>query len=263
MNIAVGAVDAVAARTLDWVPTCNHLWISSFEISCSLGVPDSDLIRFEQLCERIQAVCRGSALPLIIDASNGVCYGNDRLAHFADSLNRAVTIVIDDTRFPRVNSFSPNGNVLADLQQTRSRLHFWSRKSRDVPSIRVCLRTEHYRIYGDIEGTIIYLRELFDVEGLDPPQLLIHGYDLVSKGASALLNRLPIRSLVALSTLSPGRTIGEFRSHAIDTLIIPNILTIQRVLEGVKLLDEILSGDRTLDGPYRPFSQIRSEIEFP
>ena len=89
-----------------------------------------------------------------------------------------------------------------------------------------------------------------------PDLMLIHGYDIVQNGPERIQKAAPSIPILALSTLSPRSNIDDFERAGVSVLVIPSILTIQRLLSGEALLHKIASGETTTDGPYPSFKEI-------
>src|SRR6266568_7902017 len=261
IKIAIGAVDAIAARTLEPFTSCSGLWLSSFEIASSLGIADDDQLGIEDLSARVRAITRVSTKPLFIDASNSHRFGHTRLLELAASIDRRVTLVIDDTRYPRVNSFSKHANSILNPSEMATRLLPFLYELRHFPLIEVCIRTEHYVVYHDLPATIKHLQEIIWRLQHRTDQILVHGYDIINNGIDPLHEGLPNQRFVTLATLSPGAFIRDFIHTSISVLIIPSILTIQRFIAGQRLVDEILRSEVTIDGPYKPFTYLIKDMQ--
>ncbi len=263
MKVAIGAVDAIAARTLQHASRCDAIWLSSFELACSLGVPDNDQLGFDELFSRVMAVTRAANKPLLLDLSNANHITARRLQQLLAAIPQPVTLVVDDTKYPRTNSFSshpisviPPSDMCRRLERIISCMKYHSSPS-------LCIRTEHYIINHDAVATVAYLGYLLANVSRQPDLVFIHGYNVISAQLDIFRESFPNLRLLTMSTVSPKAFVSDFESSGVDVLVIPNILTLQRYFEGPVLVNAILTRKRSVDGLYRPFNEVIDEIQFP
>lgn len=263
MKVAIGAVDALAARTLQHTPNCDAIWLSSFEIACSLGIPDTDQLDFDTLLNRVTAITRATDKPLLLDLANAATIDLERLHILLDAIPQAVTIAIDDTRYPRVNSFSSRSNSIISPTAMRQRLENIESSLKVHPSVDLCFRTEHYFIHDDISATVTYIDYILRNVDLGLDLIFIHGYNVINNTLDVFRENFPRQRFLTMSTTSPGAFVGDFERVGADVLVIPNILTLQRYFAGPALVRAILTQELPIDGPYRPFKEVVEEIQFP
>lgn len=263
MELVVGACDAIAARTVEESPAVHGVWLSSFELSSSLGIADDDLLGVDDWLRCIASVRRATAKPLSIDLGNSEGITASGLTDLLTALGPEAMVVVDDSVHPRRNSFSGTAFSTVSAPQFSSRVER-IREAADRASLDVgiCLRTETYRRHRRLELTLRHIVEVVARSGRASEFLLVHGLDLRTTDADSLRSLAIPHKLITLSTLSAGATVPELDALNIETLIIPNILTIQRCIEGPRLVEDITISGGSVDGDWQPFPSLYERLRF-
>jgi phosphoenolpyruvate phosphomutase len=119
----------------------NGLWVSGFCVSTSLGVKDSNILTAEDMCRRASEIMRVTSLPLIVDCDEG--YGSA-----ASAVDAAIalgdlgvkTICIEDSRFPKANSF--RDGIARNLEAPGEFCGKVKAIKSAVPTLQIIARTE-------------------------------------------------------------------------------------------------------------------------
>jgi phosphoenolpyruvate phosphomutase len=119
---AVGARDALTARMVERAGF-DALWLSSFELSASHGLPDIGLLTMKDCLDAAVQVQAGSSLPLLVDCDTG--FGGLRnVVHTVQQFAAAGVpgVCIEDKIFPKRNSFLDGGQELEDARDFTRRI---------------------------------------------------------------------------------------------------------------------------------------------
>lgn len=119
--LTVGVHHAVAAQ-LAARAGFDACWVSSLEVSSTLGLADKNLVGCAEMAGIAHRITLATDLPVIVDADNG--YGSElamcRAAREFASLNIA-GMSVEDSAFPKRNSFDPaRGRALVDAGEFAS-----------------------------------------------------------------------------------------------------------------------------------------------
>lgn len=121
--LMVGVHNALAARLAEQ-SGFDAGWISGFEVSASLGLPDRNLLGCTEMAEVARRVTMATDLPVVVDADNG--YGSAlamRRAADEFALSNAAGMCVEDSMFPKRNSFDPaRDDALADASEFADRI---------------------------------------------------------------------------------------------------------------------------------------------
>lgn len=116
--VMVGVHNAMAAQLAER-SGFDAGWISGFEISASLGIPDRNLLGCTEMAEVTRRVTMAADIPVLVDADNG--YGSAlamRRAADEFALSGAAGMCVEDSMFPKRNSFDPaRDDALADASE--------------------------------------------------------------------------------------------------------------------------------------------------
>jgi phosphoenolpyruvate phosphomutase len=138
---AVGARDALTAKIVEQ-NGFDALWLSSFELSASRGLPDLGLLTMSDCLEVAQQIRSASRLPLLVDCDTG--FGGTR--NFVWTIEQfsgvgIAGVCIEDKTFPKRNSFLPGEQELEDAGDFARRIA--TAKAEDAGnSIVLVARTE-------------------------------------------------------------------------------------------------------------------------
>jgi phosphoenolpyruvate phosphomutase len=150
--VIVGAHNPVTAALLE-AANFDGAWISSLEMSLVHGVEDRNLLGIHEVAESIHYIRAASRLPLVVDADNG--YGSvhsTRRAVREFEAAGASAVCLEDSTFPKENSFSDGSADLLDVTEHQRRISAAKEAQKD-PDFLVIARTEALiRGYGIAEA---------------------------------------------------------------------------------------------------------------
>jgi len=113
----VGAHNGLGARLIER----HHfegVWASGLEISTAHVVPDANILTMTENLDAAQAINEATQLPVVCDCDTG--YGNaSNVMHMVRKYESAglAAAVIEDKRFPKVNSFVPGRQELEPIEE--------------------------------------------------------------------------------------------------------------------------------------------------
>jgi len=114
----MGAHNGLGARLIER-NGFDAIWSSGFEISTANALPDANLLTMTDNLYAAQAINESTRLPVICDCDTG--YGNvNNVIHMIKKYEAVglSAVVIEDKRFPKVNSFLPYRQDLADINES-------------------------------------------------------------------------------------------------------------------------------------------------
>lgn len=112
-----GAHNALGAKLIEKAGF-DGVWASGFEIATANGVPDANILTMTENLEVAQSLNASTRLPVICDCDTG--YGNAiNVMHMVRKYESAglAAVVIEDKRFPKINSFIPGRQELASVEE--------------------------------------------------------------------------------------------------------------------------------------------------
>lgn len=112
-----GAHNALGAKLIEKAGF-DGVWASGFEIATANGVPDANILTMTENLEVAQNINASTKLPVICDCDTG--YGNAiNVMHMVRKYESAglAAVVIEDKRFPKINSFIPGRQELASVEE--------------------------------------------------------------------------------------------------------------------------------------------------
>ncbi|MGY2843685.1 phosphoenolpyruvate phosphomutase [Bradyrhizobium sp. USDA 4509] len=99
------------------------LWASGFSIACSLGYRDANEASWTQLVDAVERIVDSSRLPVLVDGDGGFGnFNNARLLARKLRERGVAGIALEDSCFPKLNSFVGNRHPLADVDEFCGRL---------------------------------------------------------------------------------------------------------------------------------------------
>lgn len=113
----VGAHNALGARLIE-KHGFDAVWASGFEIATAHGVPDANILTMTENLQAAININSATSLPVICDCDTG--YGNAvNVMHMIRRYEEAgmAAVVIEDKRFPKLNSFVPGRQELASIEE--------------------------------------------------------------------------------------------------------------------------------------------------
>jgi len=197
---AMGAFNAVAAHVVT-AAGMDALWLSGLELSASKGLPDTNVITTNDLCEAAVVLRTASDLPVIVDVDNA---GGSLSAagRYARELSMAGVgaVCIEDSAYPKCNSFSENqSQSLAETALTVGQIAT-IRQTAETDLV-IIARTEVLICGGSIDEAVARAG-VFAEAGADA--VLIHTKDRTGGQALAVADRWDHRvPLVTVPTAFP------------------------------------------------------------
>lgn len=137
----VGAHDGLGARLIER-HGFDGVWASGLEISASRAVPDANILTMTEQLEAAMAINEATSLPVVCDGDTG--YGNAaNVAHMVRKYEAAglAAVVIEDKRFPKVNSFIPGRQELVSLEEFCGKMRA-AKDAQQDPAFLVLARVE-------------------------------------------------------------------------------------------------------------------------
>lgn len=113
----VGAHHGLGAKLIERAGF-DGVWASGLEISTSHAVPDANILTMTENLDAARAIHDACGLPVVCDCDTG--YGNAaNVIHMVKKYEAAglAAAVIEDKRFPKVNSFVPGRQELASIEE--------------------------------------------------------------------------------------------------------------------------------------------------
>lgn len=114
---AVGAHDGLTARLVEEAGF-ESVWVSSFELSASYGLPDASLLDMTRYLDEARSIEAVTRVPIIADCDTGFG-GPLNVAHAVRSYESSgiAAICIEDKVFPKMNSFADVGHELLPVEE--------------------------------------------------------------------------------------------------------------------------------------------------
>jgi len=137
----VGAHNGLGAKLIER-NGFDGIWSSGLEISTSHGVPDASILTMTENLLAAQAIHDATTLPVLCDCDTG--YGNiSNVIHMVRKYEASglAAVVIEDKRFPKMNSFIPGRQELADQSEFAAKIEAAKNAQRD-PDFMVLARVE-------------------------------------------------------------------------------------------------------------------------
>ncbi|MGY8678600.1 isocitrate lyase/phosphoenolpyruvate mutase family protein [Bradyrhizobium sp. UFLA05-153] len=188
------------------------LWASGLSIASSLGYRDANEASWSQLVDVVERIVDSTDLPVLVDGDSGVgTFSNARLLARKVRQRGAAGLALQDSRFPKMNSFVGERHALADIDEFSGRL-------RAVGTDLVLVARIESLIVGRSMDEAISRAHAYADAGADA--ILIHSRkstaDEILAFASAWQNRLPI---VIIPTKYYRTPVSAFRDARISTVI--------------------------------------------
>ncbi len=215
----VGAHNALGAKLIE-----RHgfegIWASGLEISAAHGVPDANILTMTENLEDAQIINDATKLPVICDCDTG--YGNaSNVIHMVRKYEAAglAAVVIEDKRFPKVNSFIPGRQELAPIDEFCGKIEA-ARNARKNPDFCIFARIEAL-IAGWGLDEALKRSDAYEEAGADG--IVIHSKsktpDEIFMFAEKRRGKLP---LIAIPTTYYQVTADELAAHGFKIVIYAN-----------------------------------------
>lgn len=220
----MGAHNALGAKLIE-AAGFDAVWSSGFEIATAHGVPDADFLSRAENLSIASIINAATKLPVICDCDTG--YGTASHAmHLVKQYESAglAAVVIEDKRFPKVNSFIPGRQELAKIEEFVGKLEAMKAARSSEDGILIFARIEALIAGWGVEEA--YRRAVaYKEAGADG--LVIHSK---SKKADEIFafaqiwnkNYKDTCPLIAIPTTYPGVTAEELAANGFKIAIYAN-----------------------------------------
>lgn len=233
MKILISAGDAITAKLIDEAGF-DGIWISGFEASARLGLPDDGSITMTEMLNVTRPIVQSTRLPVFVDCDTG--YGN--LQRTVDEFERigAAGMCIEDNTAEKENSLWGGARPLIDMDTFSGKIRGLRRR------IKIIARTESLiRGFGYQEA--IRRAESYRQAGADI--ILIHTRDSSGKEAKKITTLWKHRTPLAIvPTKFPQITNSELFSYGYEYIIWAN----QTERVKIKSIRSALADIKTHDG---------------
>ena len=228
-QIIVSAGDSLTAKLVEKMGF-DGIWVSGFETSARLGLPDNGSITMTEMLRETEKIVKAVSIPVYVDVDTG--YGNYKrtVQEFRDI--GAAGICVEDNILPKTNSLWGDKQVLKDPQAMADMLS--SVKYKDFT---VIARTE--ALIRGFGGHIALERaKLYAETGVG--MVCIHSRD--SKGVEALQMALEWKSevpLCSIPTMFPQVTSDELFKAGYSMVVWANQterMKLKAITQGLKEL---------------------------
>lgn len=220
------------------------LWASGLSIASSLGYRDANEASWSQFVDVVERIVDSSDLPVLVDGDGGFGnFNNARLVARKLRQRGAAGIALEDSCFPKINSFVGDRHPLADIDEFSGRLR--AVKDTVADDLVLVARTEAL-IAGHGLDEAISRASAYAAAGADA--ILIHSRKSTAEEiisfASAWQNRLPV---VIVPTKYYRTPVSAYRDAGISTVIWANhsvraaILAMRQVCDRI-IAEESLAG---------------------
>ncbi|NYG45495.1 phosphoenolpyruvate phosphomutase [Bradyrhizobium sp. IAR9] len=195
------------------------LWASGLSIACSLGYRDANEASWSHLVEVVERIVDSSQLPVLVDGDGGFGnFNNARLLARKLLQRGAAGVALEDSCFPKMNSFVGDRHPLADIDEFSGRLR--AVKDAVADDLVLVARIEALIAGHGMDDAILRAHAYADA-GADA--ILIHSRkstaDEIFSFVSAWQNRLPI---VIVPTKYYRTPVSAYRNARISTVIWAN-----------------------------------------
>ncbi|OBP80024.1 phosphoenolpyruvate mutase [Mesorhizobium loti] len=196
------------------------LWASGLSISSSLGYRDANEASWSQLVDVVERISDTVDIPVLVDGDSGFGnFNNARLVARKLRQHGASGICLEDTAFPKMNSFIGDRHPLADIPEFCGRLKAVKDQVPDAEFVLVA-RIEAL-IAGREEDEALARAQAYAEAGADA--ILIHSRksnaEQIFAFTRAWQNRLPV---VIVPTKYYRTPVSAYRAAGISTVIWAN-----------------------------------------
>lgn len=197
----------------------KSLWASGLSIASSLGYRDANEASWSQLADVVERIVDSTELPVLVDGDGGFGnFNNARLLARKLHQRGAAGIALEDSCFPKMNSFVGDRHPLADVDEFSGRLR--AVKDTVAGDLVLVARTEAL-IAGHGMDDAILRANAYAAAGADA--ILIHSRkdtaEEILSFAAAWRNRLPV---VIVPTKYYRTPVSAYRDAGISTVIWAN-----------------------------------------
>lgn len=214
------------------------LWASGLSIASSLGYRDANEASWSQFVDVVERIVDSTELPVLVDGDGG--FGNFNNARvLARKLRQrgAAGIALEDSCFPKINSFVGDRHPLADVDEFSGRLR--AVKDTVADDLVLVARTEAL-IAGRGLDEALSRASAYATAGADA--ILIHSRKSTAEEiisfAAAWQNRLPV---VIVPTKYYRTPVSAYRDAGISTVIWANHSVRAAILAMRQVCDRIIA----------------------
>jgi phosphoenolpyruvate phosphomutase len=230
----VGVHNALSAKIAEEAGV-DGVWISSFELSATYGLPDADILTMDDYCRVIESIADKITIPILVDANDG--FGSAvEVMRLVKKYERsgANGIVIEDNLFPKECSFYEGDKHLEDPIVFCGKLLAAKENSSD--NFFVAARTEALIANRGIDNAI-RRAELYSKYS---DAIVVHSKNKDGNEIFEFGEKWNKRTeLIAIPTTYNSRTYDDLNKVGYKFLILPNygirstVKTLQRVFKKV------------------------------
>ncbi|WP_426413945.1 phosphoenolpyruvate mutase [Bradyrhizobium ganzhouense] len=214
------------------------LWASGLSIASSLGYRDANEASWSQFVDVVERIVDSTELPVLVDGDGGFGnFNNARLVARKLRQRGAAGIALEDSCFPKINSFVGDRHPLADIDEFSGRLR--AVKDTVADDLVLVARTEAL-IAGHGLDEAISRAAAYAAAGADA--ILIHSRKSTAEEiisfATAWRNRLPV---VIVPTKYYRTPVSAYRDAGISTVIWANHSVRAAILAMRHVCDRIIA----------------------
>lgn len=214
------------------------LWASGLSIASSLGYRDANEASWSQFVDVVERIVDSTELPVLVDADGGFGnFNNARLVARKLRQRGAAGIALEDSCFPKINSFVGDRHPLADIDEFSGRLR--AVKDTVADDLVLVARTEAL-IAGRGLDEALSRASAYAAAGADA--ILIHSRKSTAEEiisfATAWQNRLPV---VIVPTKYYRTPVSAYRDAGISTVIWANHSVRAAILAMRQACDRIIA----------------------
>lgn len=197
----------------------KSLWASGLSIASALGYRDANEASWSQVVDVAERIVDATELPVLVDGDGGFGnFNNARLLARKLHQRGAAGVALEDSCFPKINSFVGDRHPLADINEFSGRLR--AVKDTVADDLVLVARTEAL-IAGHGMDEAILRASAYAAAGADA--ILIHSRkdtaEEILSFAAAWRNRLPV---VIVPTKYYRTPVSAYRDAGISTVIWAN-----------------------------------------
>lgn len=170
-TVLVSAADAITAKLVEQAGF-NGIWVSGFEASARLGLPDNGSITMTEMLNIVRPIIDSVNIPVWVDVDTG--YGNfKRTVKEFEKIGAAGVCIQDDYPHLKTNSLwgGPCPLMLMEefsqkINVNRNKLKIIARTEaliRDYPEEEALNRLDHYRRKGGADVLLPHIRNKKDL----------------------------------------------------------------------------------------------------
>lgn len=153
----VGAHDGLSARMVEQAGF-DAVWVSSFELSASYGLPDASLLDMTRYLDEARSIEAVTGIPLIADCDTGFG-GPLNVAHAVRAYENSgiAAICVEDKVFPKMNSFAGAAHELLPVEEFERKIEA-GKRAQSGSEFLLIARTEALICGCGIDETLARMR---------------------------------------------------------------------------------------------------------